>query len=134
MFVVELSPAAQRVRALRSAMFSARAPTSGELVGVIVGERRNAEHPWNPAAGLVTVESLIVHGVVLPTVGRSSEVGGGYGWQLLHRARVALGNTLVVFLRNDQREPRELRAVLVLQGREQVHSTRYSRGGRARSP
>lgn len=123
------------MRALHSTMFSARAPNSGELAGLIVGASRGPADPWRPACGLVTVESVIVHGVHVQ-LGLASELdGSGYGWRLFHR--VSAGNTLVVFVRNDLRVPCDLRAVLVLTARgERVgsHSTSHRRGGRARIP
>jgi len=96
-------------------MFHARASTSGQLGGLLVGARRNAGEEWKPAIDAVTVEAVIVHGVSLH-IGPWQDLiaSGDLGWPLFGPVRP--GQTLVVYVRNDARDLRELRAVLVLHG------------------
>lgn len=113
---VELSPEFASVRPLRAAMFHATAPTTGELAGLLVGSRRDAAERWQPALDVVTLEAVIVHGVHLNLTKVRDPGVDRHGWPLFGRVRV--GQTLVVYVRNDERELRELRAVLVLRGGE----------------
>lgn len=96
-------------------MFHARAPSAGQLAGLLVGSRRDASDTWQPAIDAVMVEAVIVHGVSL-NIGPWQDLiaDGDLGWPLFGVVR--RGQTLVVYLRNDARELRELRAVLVLHG------------------
>lgn len=112
-----MSPASALVRPQRSAMFHTRANAAGQLAGLLVGARRTARDDWQPAIDAVTVEAVIVHGVSLH-IGpwRDLIAQGDLGWPVFGRVRP--GQTLVVYVRNDARELRELRAVLVLQGGE----------------
>ena len=114
---VELSPASALVRPGRAAMFHTRANAAGQLAGLLVGSRRNDGDAWRPAIDVVTVEAVIVHGVSLH-IGPWQDLiaDGDLGWPLFGSVR--LGQTLVVYVRNDERELRELRAVLVLHGGE----------------
>jgi hypothetical protein len=117
MFGVALSPEFASVRPRSVAMFQASAPTTAELAGLLVGARRSALEDWAPASDVVSVDAVIIHGVHVQ-LARSREVliDGKLGWPLVGRVRA--GQTLVVYLRNDEREPRELRAVLVLRNGE----------------
>ena len=96
-------------------MFHARASTSGQLAGLLVGSRRDAREQWQPAIDAVTVEAVIVHGVSLH-IGPWQDLiqHGDLGWPVFGRVRA--GQTLVVYVRNDARELRELRAVLAMGG------------------
>ena len=112
---LELFPPSRLVRPKRAACFHSHAYGSGELVGLMVGARKNANEPWQPALDSVTVEAVVVHGVSLhigPIQGLVRP--GDIGYPLF--ARVRDGQTLVVYVRNNARELRELRAVLVTRG------------------
>lgn len=115
MFGVELSPVSAIVRPLRVVMFDAIAPCNGSLAGVLVGTRRGDDE-WAPAVGAVTIDAVLVHGVkaqgLLPFVELDD---GNTGWRVT--ANVRSGQTLAVYIRNDLRELRELRAVLVMHGK-----------------
>jgi hypothetical protein len=110
-----MAPVSAFVRPERAAMFHTRCPSAGDLAGLLVGSRRESRDAWTPAIAAVTVEAVIVHGVSLP-IGPWQDLiaDGDIGWPLFGRVRV--GQTLVVYIRNDAREIRELRAVLVLAG------------------
>lgn len=96
-------------------MFHTCASSAGQLAGLLVGARRNDAEQWQPAIDAVTVEAVIVHGVSLH-IGPWQDLiaHGDLGWPLFGVVRP--GQTLVVYVRNNARELRELRAVLALQG------------------
>lgn len=109
---IELSPAVALVGPSRSLLFTAQAPTSAAIVGLLVGSRRSARDEWTPAIERVTIELVAIHGVKL---------GGGLallperdGWHVFGRVRV--GQSIAVCVRNDHRAPIELRAVLAIEG------------------
>jgi hypothetical protein len=97
-------------------MFHTRAASAGQLAGLLVGARHDARDEWRPAIDAVTVEAVIIHGVSLHIGPWQDLIAlGDMGWPLFGRFRS--GHTLVVFVRNDAREARELRAVLALHGK-----------------
>jgi hypothetical protein len=61
----------------------------------------------------VTIELITIHGVSLP-VWRDVEEPQESGWPIV--ARVRVGQTIAVLVRNDRRDARELRAVIALDG------------------
>jgi len=108
---IELSPHSAHVRPQRLAMFHARAPANGELVGVLVGVFVGDR--WEPALTGTTLESVIVHGVKVHLAPFAGMIDGDrVGW--LVSARVRAGQTLVVYVRNDRPGTAELRSVLVV--------------------
>lgn len=107
-------------------MFHTRASASGQLAGLLVGSRRDDSEDWRPALDVVTVEAVIVHGVSLH-IGPWQDLiaDGDIGWPVFGTVRA--GQTLVVYVRNDERELRELRAVLVMHGERKERRLRISR-------
>jgi len=117
MFGVALIPEFVPARPRGIVMFQGAAPTTAELVGLLVGARRDAGEDWQPASDVVSVDAVIVHGVHVQLArSRQTLLDGKLGWPLTGRVRI--GATLAVYLRNDERELRELRAVLVLRPEE----------------
>lgn len=115
---VELSPASALVRPGRSVLFSTRSPTTGNLIGLLIGGRRDAREAWQVAIDAVAVELLAVHGVAMH-IGPWQDLApvDGIGWPVF--ARVRTGQTIAVCVRNDARELRELRCVLAFAERGQ---------------
>jgi hypothetical protein len=123
MFGVALSPEFVPARPRGLVMFQGAAPATAELAGLLVGARRGAFEDWQPASDVVSVDAVIVHGVHVQLARtRQTLLDGKLGWPLTGRVRI--GSTLAVYLRNDERELRELRAVLVLRSDERAWSRR----------
>ena len=113
---VELSPESARVRPTRAAMFHTYR-ASGQLAGLLVGSRRSSVDAWQPAIERVTVEAVIVQGRSLHIGPWQDLIGDGdIGWPLF--GHVHAPQSFVVYVRNDEPELVELRAVLVLHGDE----------------
>lgn len=115
MIGLELSPQSAWVQPYRTAMFHARANRGAQLAGVLVGARSDPDEPWAPAIDTITVEAVIVHGISLH-IGPWQDLieDGDVGWPLFGAGGVAPGQMLVVYVRNDTPELRELRVVLAL--------------------
>jgi len=110
-------------------MFHGRAAAAGQLAGLLVGSRRDEFDPWTPAIDAITVEAVIVHGVSLHIGPWADFINAGdLGWPVFGRVRG--GQTLAVYVRNDARELRELRAVLALHGRGSPAPPRTGRSQR----
>lgn len=120
---VELTPGSALVRPYESAMFHTH-EASGRLLALLVGARTS--NVWQPAIASVTIEHVIVQGVKQRHGPHALDIG----WPLFCSARAP--QSVVVFVRNDSPERRELRAVLVLDGDEFASSTR--RRGRLSVP
>jgi len=82
---------------------------------VLVGGRAVDADAWQVAIPFVRVEAIVIHGVSLP-IGPWQDLiaAGDVAWPCV--ARVRIGQTLVVIVRNDAPELRELRVVLVADG------------------
>ena len=111
---IELSPVSALVRPGGSVLFSARSTTSARIVGLLVGSRRDDQDDWAPAIDLARVELVAIHGVKIPIWQDLVHDDGAAGWRLF--GSVACGKTIAVCIRNDARESRELRAVLLVEG------------------
>lgn len=109
---IELSPQSALVKPGCKVLFSSRSTTSARIVGLLVGCRRDEQDDWAPAVDVAHVELVAIHGVVIPIWQDLIHDDGAAGWRLF--GSVAHGKTIAVCIRNDAREPRELRAVLLV--------------------
>lgn len=98
-------------------MFGGRSPHSARLAGLLIGRRRLDSGQWEVAVPFVRVESIVIHGISL-AIGPWQDLiaPGAMGWPVF--GHVGSGDTIAVFIRNDAAELRELRAVLVVHGRD----------------
>ncbi len=117
-----MSPASAFVRPRREAMFTA--DVSGSLVGLLVGSRRSSIDDWRPAVYDITVTSVVACGVSLhigpwQDLPKLDEVG----WPLFGSARAPF----VVYVRNNLPELVELRAVVVIAGKDKRSRRRIAR-------